>query len=132
MSYDMDLGFPGGKKVDAHFNGFTVQTDQEVKYGGEGSAPQPFDLFFASIATCCGYYALQFCLSRELNTDGLKVRLTAEKNEKKKLFDEIILFLTLPEGFPQKYRDAIVRAVNLCTVKRHLHTELHFDIKVTG
>ncbi len=130
MSYDIDISFPGGKKVDAYFNGFTVHTDQAVQYGGEGSTPQPFDLFFASLATCAGYYALQFCLSREIKTEGLKVRLTAENNESKKLLDRIKTFLTLPEGFPEKYRNAIVRAVDLCTVTKHIRADLNFFIEV--
>ena len=50
----MIVTFPGGKRVDAEYDGFTIKTDQSPKGGGEGSAPQPFDLFLASIATCAG------------------------------------------------------------------------------
>ena len=52
----MIVTFPGGKRVDAEYGGFTVRTDQPPQSGGEGSAPQPFDLFLASIATCAGIY----------------------------------------------------------------------------
>ncbi|WP_091348654.1 OsmC family protein [Anaerobranca gottschalkii] len=41
--------------------------------GGEGSAPTPFDLFLSSIATCAGVYALGFCQSKGLSTEGLKL-----------------------------------------------------------
>ena len=41
---EMTIRFPGGKQVDAAFDGFTVHTDQPVKAGGEGSAPTPFGL----------------------------------------------------------------------------------------
>lgn len=130
MSFTVDISFPGGKKVDAHINEFTVHTDQKEESGGEGSAPEPFDLFFVSLATCVGIYALEFCQSRHINTEGLDVRLHADKSESSMLFDRISLLLTLPEGFPEKYRDAIVRAVNLCTVKKHLRSELKFDTRV--
>jgi hypothetical protein len=30
---EMEISFPGGKKVDSHFKGFTVQTDQHEKAG---------------------------------------------------------------------------------------------------
>jgi len=69
-------------------------------------------------------------MSRHINTKGLDVRLHADKGESSMLFDRISLLLTLPEGFPEKYRDAIVRAVNLCTVKKHLRSELKFDTRV--
>ena len=60
----MDIRFPGGKKVDAVYKGFTVKTDQPRGEGGDGSAPEPFDLFLASIGTCAGIYALSFCQAR--------------------------------------------------------------------
>ena len=131
MSITIDVNFPGGKKVDAHLKGFTVHTDQPVASRGGGTAPSPFEMFFASLATCAGYYALEFCQSREIKTDGLMIKLTAEKNEAKKLLDKIKIFLTLPEGFPEKYRHAIVRAVDLCTVKRHVQADLNFSIEIT-
>lgn len=131
MSIIVDVSYPGGKKVDAHIDGFTVHTDQLVKDGGEGSAPQPFDLFFVSLATCAGIYALEFCLSRKIKTEGLAVKLEADKREGSKIFDQIIIALTLPEEFPEKYRDAIVRSVNLCTVKKHIQGELQFTINLT-
>ncbi len=128
MSFTVDVKYPGGKKVDAHFKGFTVHTDHKVKDGGEGSAPAPFDLFFVSLATCAGIYALEFCHSRKIDTEGLAVKLAADKSEGSKLFDQISLALTLPEGFPEKYRAAIVRTIELCTVKKHIQAELNFDV----
>ena len=130
MSYDIDISFPGGKKVDAHFKGFTVHTDQAIDSGGEGSAPEPFDSFFVSIATCAGIYALEFCSSRGIKTEGLKVKLAAEKNESLRLYDPINIYVTLPEGFPEKYRNAIVKAVNLCTVKKHIEADIHFNTEI--
>ena len=47
---DMKITFPGGKKVHAELEGgMVVETDQPVKYGGDGSAPTPYALFLASI-----------------------------------------------------------------------------------
>lgn len=39
------IGFSGGKKVSAQFQGYIVMTDQPLANGGEGIAPAPFDLF---------------------------------------------------------------------------------------
>ena len=52
------ITFPGNKKVDAEFNGFTIKTDQPVNQGGVGSAPTPFETFLASLGTCAGIYVL--------------------------------------------------------------------------
>jgi len=116
----LELSFPGGKKVNARIGDFTVETDQSVKAGGEASAPEPFDLFLASIATCAGVFALGFCQSRKLPTEGLGLRMECEKNPEKKLFGHIRFHLTLPPGFPEKHRGSIERAIATCTVKRHI------------
>ena len=46
----IEVTFPGGKRVTANFLDHQVHSDQPQKAGGDGSAPSPFDLFFASPA----------------------------------------------------------------------------------
>ncbi len=129
---DITVSFPGGKRVDAHYDGRTVQTDQSVKNGGENSAPEPFDLFFVSMATCVGIYVLEFCTTRELNTDGLDVHLRSTFSPEEKRYPQISIDITLPKGFPEKYRKAIWRTANLCTVKKHILTPPEFTITLDG
>jgi len=129
---DFTVSFPSGKRVDAHYNGLTVHTDQSVANGGDGSAPEPFDLFFVSMATCVGIYVLEFCTTRNLNTKGLGVRLYSELNPEEKRYAEITLDITLPSGFPEKYRSAIWRSANLCTVKKHILNPSEFSITLNG
>ena len=129
---DITVSFPGGKRVDAHFDGRTVHTDQPVTEGGKGSAAEPFDLFFVSMATCVGIYVLDFCQVRKMPTEGLAVRLRTEKDPEKKLYTPIEIAITLPAGFPEKYRNAILNTANLCTVKKHIITPPKFDIVLTN
>lgn len=120
MANGMEITFPGGVAVEARLGATTIRTDQPVKAGGTGSAPSPFDLFLASIGTCAGYYALRFCQERQLPTEGLGVAMTWDRNPDTHLIERIRLELTLPTGFPEKYRTAILRATDQCTVKKHL------------
>ncbi len=120
MTKTVEINFAGGKKVDAEIDGTIIRTDQTRERGGENSAPQPFQLFLASIGACAGIYALGFCQSRGLSTEGMKLNMTCEFDSEDKLYKKMMLELTLPAGFPEKYRDAIVRAMNLCTVKKHI------------
>jgi len=75
---DMVVTFPGGVRVNAEYKGFTIETDQPKTGGGEGSAPAPFDLFLASIATCAGYYVMSFCQGRNIPTDNIRVIMKSE------------------------------------------------------
>ena len=129
---DIMVSFPGGKRVDAHYGGQVVHTDQSVKNGGDGSAPEPFDLFFVSMATCVGIYVLEFCKARDLITTGLGVRLQSEYDADQKRYASIRIDITLPEEFPEKYRAAIHRTADLCTVKKHILTPPEFQITLNG
>jgi putative redox protein len=116
----IEVRFPGGTKVEAIFDGYCVVTDQPALSGGEGTAPSPFDLFLASIASCAGFYALRFCQERNLDTDGLKVSMETERDAAQKKIAKLKIAIDLPERFPERYRDAILRSVGQCPVKRHL------------
>jgi putative redox protein len=125
---EMKISFPGGSRVDADFNGFKVPTDQALESGEPGSAPEPYDLFVASLGTCAGIYALSFCQERGLATEGLAIFVTAEKDDKTGLFAQIDMEISLPADFPERYRKAICRTAGLCTVKRSLAKPPSFNI----
>ncbi len=125
---NMKITFPGRLRVEAAFKGFTVATDQSLAHGGEETAPEPFDLFLASLGTCAGLFALRFCEQRNLDTTGLGLTLTAERDAQLKRVATLRLGIQLPPHFPEKYRDAIVRAADQCTVKRHILEPPHFEV----
>jgi putative redox protein len=125
---DMQIYFPGGKRVFADYRGFTIATDQPVVVGGDGSAPAPFDLFMASIGTCAGIYVLGFLQQRGIAVDETRLELTRHVNAETGLVGRIEILIHLPAGFPEKYRGAVVNAVNLCAVKKHLHQPPEFEI----
>jgi putative redox protein len=124
----VQVTFPGGVRVDAHLKGFSTKTDQPVKDGGGGEAPAPFDYFLISLATCAGYYVVSFCLERKIPTDGLALDMTWEVNREIHLIDRIRIAITLPAGFPEKYKSAVIRAADLCTVKRLMLNPPAFEI----
>ncbi len=125
----MEIGFPGSLTVEARFKGHEVLTDQLPKWGGEGSAPEPFDLFLASIGTCAGLYALRFCQRRNLSTDGLLLILEPVRDDESRKLTTILLDLQLPEGFPEKYEKAILRAMDQCAVKKIMLDPPRFESK---
>jgi len=126
----IQVSFPGGVRVDAGVKGFVIQTDQPTYDGGTGAAPAPFDLFLASLATCAGYFVLAFCQERQIPTEGLALSMKTEKNPETKMIARISIEIMLPPGFPQKYRTAVIKAADQCTVKRHILTPPLFEVEV--
>lgn len=125
---EMDVYFPGGKRVNMDYAGFTIETDQPVIGGGDGSAPAPFDLFLASVGTCAGIYALSFMQQRGIDPEGSHITMRTHRDPDHGLIGRIDLELELPAGFPEKYRNAIVKAMNMCAVKKHLHQPPEFEV----
>ncbi|MFO0613445.1 MAG: OsmC family protein [Polyangiaceae bacterium] len=117
---EIEIKFPGGRRVDARVGGRWISTDQPLEHGGEGGAPGPFDLFLASIATCAGFYVLAFCEARHIPLDGIRMRQLVEDDAGTKLPARIRIELELPPSFPASYRAAVVRAAEGCKVKRTL------------
>ncbi len=117
---EIKVTFPGGLRVDAEYKGFVVKTDQPVHQGGEGTASSPFDLFLISLATCAGFYTVAFCRERNIPTDRAGIVMRMEKNPDTKLIGKISIEIQLPSDFPERYKKAVIKAVDTCTVKAHL------------
>ena len=125
---DMIIDFPGGARVDAHFRGHDLPTDQPSSGGGDDSAPMPFEVFLASIGTCAGIYILGFCRQRGIPTDGARIVQRNYRNPATGLMDKIDLEIQVPPSFPKQYHSALVRSADLCLVKKTLENPPKFEI----
>lgn len=117
---EIEVIFEENLKVNAKVGENIVKTDQPKRGGGDGSAASPFELFLSSIATCSGIYVKQFCKSRGIDPKTVKIIQKHTYNPDNKLIDNINIEVQLPEGFPEKYKEPILKAVDQCAVKRHL------------
>jgi len=131
MDQKMEISFAGGMKVYADYKGFTIQTDQNAKDGGDNTAPTPSDLFFASLGTCSGLYALRFCEKRKIDTENLKISLALQSDPKTHMVEKIVFKVSLPPEFPEKYTAALIKSINLCYVKKHLEQPPRFEFELS-
>lgn len=120
MSTTVDLEFPGGKKIDAKIEGHTIRVDQSVEDGGEGTAPDPAQLFLASIATCSGSIAYGYCKAKEVSPDGLAFSMFCEYDPFEHRYVRLRMEVTPPPGFPEELKAGLARALDRCFVKQHL------------
>jgi ribosomal protein S12 methylthiotransferase accessory factor len=117
---DIRVTFSGKARVDADFGTRIVHTDQSVMHGGDDTAPEPYDLFLAALATCAGVYVLKFCQARNIPTEAIELIQHHQFSETGHRLERVELELRLPRSFPDKYRGAVVAAANGCRVKKTL------------
>ena len=125
---NIEITLDGGKVVSAHINGRTIKTDQSLKNGGGGTAPEPFELFLASIGTCAGIYVKSFCDQRGIPADGIKIIQSVVFNPEKRVPSTIKLDIRLPADFPEKYKAAVINAAELCLVKKTINSMPEFQV----
>ncbi|WP_320169295.1 OsmC family protein [Maridesulfovibrio sp.] len=130
MSKEMIIEFGPGKTVSAASDGFTIVTDLPDSLGGDGSAPTPMNLFMASLATCAAHFARNFCESRSISMDGMGMKVEYTADPETKQLTKFNYQLTLPEGFPEKYKAALLRAVDMCPIKKQLLTPPSFNLEI--
>jgi putative redox protein len=128
---EMKIYSGGGKKVFTEYKGFTVKTDQSVKAGGGAEFPEPFDMFLSSLGSCAGIYVFNFCQAREIPTDGVSLVMDMDYDAKSGMIGKITIEIKLPPEFPDKYKDAVIKAADLCYVKRHIMNPPEFNIFTT-
>jgi putative redox protein len=128
----MEITFDGGKVVTAHTSQHSIKTDQPASHGGENSAPSPFELFLASIGTCAGIYVKSFCVNRKISTESIKIIQTTEYDKESGLPVNIKIDIKLPGDFPEIYKEAVVRAAQLCKVKKTIANPPLFEVITTS
>lgn len=128
---DMEIKLGENQKVSATYKGFEVITDQPENAGGDHSALSPFDLFWVSLGTCAGWYVKSFCQQRNISEEGISLTQKTYYNKDKRLIDKVEIRIHLPEEFPDKYREALVKTASSCTVKKHVLNAPEFSIVTT-
>jgi ribosomal protein S12 methylthiotransferase accessory factor len=126
----IEVYFAGPKKVNARLEGFTVETDQPMRAGGNESAPTPFALFLSSLATCAGIYVKGFCDQRNLPTENMTLKLDYVVDPVKRTISKFIIRIHVPADFTDKYDQAIIQTASLCAVKKHLDPAIENEITI--
>ena len=128
---ELVITLDGKRRVTAHVGAHAIHTDQPLDVGGEDSAPTPFELFLASIGACAGIFVQGFCAARQLDTSGIVLREWPRYDGKGTLVS-VELAIALPPGFPARYRDALIKVVEQCSVKRAIAAQPHFVVRIAA
>lgn len=126
---DIEVYFEEGAKVNARIGNHLVKTDQKERGGGEDSAPAPFDYFLVSLATCAGIYVKVFCEKRGIDSSEIRINQKHRVDPQTRKLVGIDLDILLPADFPEKYREAVLKAADQCAVKRMLKDPPEIEVR---
>lgn len=112
----------GGVRFTADVRGHKVHVDQPTQGGGEDAAPSPLELVPASLGTCIAFFVKQYLAARSVDPTGLEVEVGVMGAPNPHRIGRFEVRVVLPGGVPEKYRDAVTRVAETCTVH---HTLMH-------
>ncbi len=109
----------------------TVYCDQPVENGGYDEGMTPPEFFLGSVASCAGYYAVQFLKSRNLPLEGLQVKTTADKAKAPARLADIRIDVKYPHGLDQAQCEGVLNAVGKCLIHNTLThpPKIHVEIE---
>jgi len=119
----------GGVRFTADIRGHKVSVDQPLQGGGQDSAPMPLELLPASLGTCVALFVQQFLVTRGIDATGMRVEVATQGAPNPHRIGRFEVTVSVPGGVPEKYRDAVKRAAEGCTV-HHTLSQLP-EIEVT-
>ena len=108
-----------GVQFEASTRGHRVICDQPAENGGTDQGMTPPEYLLVSLGTCAGFYAAQYMKARSLATQGLEVKVSAEKAMQPARLGKFRIEVIVP-GLDRQHEAGILRAVKACLIHNTL------------
>lgn len=109
----------GGVTFDAEARGHHLICDQPADNGGADTGMTPPELLLSSLATCAGFYAVQYLKVRNIPHEGIEVKVTAEKAKAPARLGQFRIEVEA-HGVDPQHEEGILRAVKACLIHNTL------------
>lgn len=120
----------GGLAFAAQVRSHRLLTDQPVHAGGADSGPTPLELIGASLGTCIAFYVHQFCVSRGLPDEGLRIEVLPHNAPNPSRIARFDVTVRLATELPPHAMEMLERVARSCPAHNTLATgaamSLHF------
>ena len=127
-----EIKYVGGKKFIAHNRGHELTIDTPIEFSGGDKGPTPSEIFIDSLGSCIGMYALGYCKSVGINTDGLKIKIEWEKELKTQPYyiKKIDVKIDLPNADIGPRKEALLKVARTCLVHQTIKAQPSIDISL--
>jgi putative redox protein len=117
----VSVDYKGQLQFEAIARNHRILGDQPLENGGEDTGMTPPEWFLASLGSCVGFYAVQYCQTRGFDASGLKIEVSARKTaDKPARLDDIAIDLVLPIALDPKHQRGLRSAVDACLIENTL------------
>ena len=106
--------------------GFTVSVDEPKSVGGTGLAPQPTDLFLASVASCFALALVYSAGKQGLELDSVRVQVIGEYAGPR--FGAVRLAVDVAGPTPEELAQLIEAAERVCYVSNTLRAAVEVTV----
>jgi uncharacterized OsmC-like protein len=128
--YDTTVKYRSGVAFEVTARGHRLLCDQPFEAGGDDSGMTPPELMLASLATCAGYYIVQYLKVRNLPVDGLAVLTRAHKAQQPARLGAFQIVIHPPPGMGDRELAGIRRAAEKCLIHNTLLHPPSIEIEV--
>jgi putative redox protein len=110
-----------------HIGGNNIATDVSVEGGGEGSGPNPHDLYDAALGACTAMTALWYAKHKNIPVEGIEVSVERDASQERAGTYRLSATLTLTGNLSATQREELLRAAQKCPIHK-LMTEVTTEI----
>ena len=112
---ELSVRYQGGVQFEADCRGHKLICDQPLEAKGTDAGMTPPELLLASLGTCAAFYAAYYLNYNKLSTEGLEVKVAAEKASNPPRLDDFVITVLAP-GVGPSHREALHKSVEKCLV----------------
>lgn len=110
----MVITYEGGLRFAVEIGKHWLVVDQPEKSGGKDAGPSPIQLLGASLGSCVALYVRQFCETRGLPYEGMRVEVTQVGAQHPNRIDEFDVRVIMPQELPEPYPEKLDAAIRSC------------------
>jgi len=104
----------GGVQFAAQVRKHRILVDQPERGCGADAGPAPIELLGVSLGTCVALYVQQFCQSRGLSHEGMRVELHQFGAQNPNRIGQFAVKVVLPQGVPAEHVEMLERVARSC------------------
>ena len=126
----MVITHEGGLRFAAQVRSHRIVVDQPERAGGEDAGPMPLELLGVSLGTCVALYVRQFCESRKLPYEGMRVEVEQHGATNPSRIGEFVVRVVLPVELPEHEAEMVARVARSCPAHGTLAHGAHVAVEI--